>query len=40
LVGIPEVFIPQQGLIVLHLTEEPQRLRLRLGTRDIWFYRE
>ena len=38
-VGIHVLFIPQQGLIVLNLTEEHQRLLQLLGARYIWFYR-
>jgi len=38
-VGIHVLFIPQQGLIVLTLTEEHQRLLELLGTRYAWFYR-
>jgi len=38
-VGIHGLFIPQQGLIVLNLTEEHQRLLQLLGTRYAWFYR-
>ena len=38
-VGIHVLFIPQQGLIVLNLTEEHQRLLELLGTRYAWFYR-
>ena len=38
-VGIHVLFIPQQGLIVLNLTEEHQHLLQLLGTRYAWFYR-
>lgn len=38
-VGIHVLFIPQQGLIVLNLTEEHQRLLQLLGARYVWFYR-
>jgi hypothetical protein len=38
-VGMPVLFIPQQGLIVLNLTEEHQRLLALLGARYAWFYR-
>jgi hypothetical protein len=36
---MPVLFIPQQGLIVLNLTEEHQRLLALLGARYAWFYR-
>jgi transposase len=38
-VGIHVLLIPQQGLIVLNLTEEHQRLLQLLGARYVWFYR-
>ena len=38
-VGIHGLFLPQQGLIVLNLTEEHQRLLELLGARYAWFYR-
>jgi transposase len=38
-VGIHVLYVPQQGLIVLNLTEEHQHLLQLLGKRYVWFYR-
>ena len=38
-VGIHVLFIPGQGLIILHLTDEHQHLLQLLGKRYAWFYR-
>ena len=38
-VGIHVLFIPGQGLFVLNLTDEHQRLLQLLGKRYAWFYR-
>ena len=38
-VGMHGLFIPQQGLSVLNLTEEYLHLLQLLGARYAWFYR-
>ena len=38
-VGIHVLFIPGQGLMILHLTDEHQHLLQLLGKRYVWFYR-
>jgi hypothetical protein len=38
-VGIHGLFIPGQGRMILHLTDEHQRLLQLLGKRYAWFYR-
>jgi transposase len=38
-VGIHVLYIPGQGLMMLHLTDEPQHLLPLLGKRYAWFYR-
>jgi hypothetical protein len=38
-VGIHVLYVAQQGLIVLNLTEEHQHLLQLLGKRYVWFYR-
>jgi hypothetical protein len=38
-VGIHLLLIPQQGPIVINLTEEHQHLLQLLGDRYAWFYR-
>jgi transposase len=38
-VGIHVLYIPRQGLLVLNLTDEHQRLLQLLGKRYAWFYR-
>jgi transposase len=38
-VGIQVLYIPGQGLMMLHLTDEHQHLLQLLGKRYVWFYR-
>jgi transposase len=38
-VGIHVLYPPQQGPIVVNLTDEHQHLLQLLGNRDAWFYR-
>jgi hypothetical protein len=38
-VGIPVLYIPGQGRMMLHLTDEHWHLLQLLGKRSAWFYR-
>ena len=38
-VGMHVLYIPEQGLMMLNLTDEHQHLLQRLGKRYAWFYR-
>ena len=38
-VGLPVLYIPGQGRMMLHVTDEHLHLRQLLGKRYAWFYR-